>query len=222
MAPTTDTRTETTVALDAPPPLKTGQRLTPHEFMRRYEAMPNLKKAELIEGVVFVGSPVRTANHGYPHAMIVWWLGNYRLATPGLLFTDNGTLWLPGGQDIVQPDAMLFRTDGGAAHLRDDDYVAGAPELLVEVSASSMEHDMITKHRVYQRCGVAEYLVWQVEAERVAWFALADSGYVELPPDEAGILRSTVFPGLWLDVPALLADDMAQVLATLQRGIGKR
>jgi hypothetical protein len=37
--------------------------------------------------------------------------------------------------------------------------------------------------------------------------------------DGDGIVRSLVFPGLWLDKDALLAGDLAQVLAILQQGI---
>ena len=50
------------------PPLENGDRLSLAEFERRYENMPSLKKAELIKGVVLMGSPVRFVQHGRPHA----------------------------------------------------------------------------------------------------------------------------------------------------------
>ncbi len=56
-----------------PPALHNGDRLTRAEFERRYGAMPNLKKAELIEGVVYVPSPVSRA-HSAAHFDLIGWL----------------------------------------------------------------------------------------------------------------------------------------------------
>jgi hypothetical protein len=75
------------------------------------------------------------------------------------------------------------------------------------------------KHTVYRRNGVREYIVWQVYDRRIDWWALHEGEYQPLLPDPAGVLRSEVFPGLWLDVAALIADDLANLLATLQRGL---
>ncbi|HEX5500158.1 MAG TPA: hypothetical protein VFX03_13060, partial [Thermomicrobiales bacterium] len=76
------------VSVSGPPspaiaPLESGDRLTRVEFERRYRAMPALKKAELVEGVVYMPSPV-SAKHSGPHADLVGWLMVYRSATPGL------------------------------------------------------------------------------------------------------------------------------------------
>lgn len=66
-------------------PLERDDRLTRCEFERRYHASPNVKKAELIEGVVYVASPARAVQHGRPHGMIMAWLGAYWTATPGIV-----------------------------------------------------------------------------------------------------------------------------------------
>jgi Uma2 family endonuclease len=206
--------------LPAVPPLENGDMLTRVEFERRYEAMPSLKKAELVEGVVYMGSPVRSEVHAEPHAAIMGWLVMYRAATPGVKVADNGTLRLDPDNE-PQPDAML-RIDpraGGASWVSADDYVEGSPELVIEVSASSASLDLRGKRTVYRRNGVREYMVWQIYDQKVDWWALREGEYQPLNPDQAGVLRSEVFPGLWLDVPALLADDMAKVLATLQQGL---
>lgn len=52
------------------PPLESGDRLTRAEFERRYEAAPEHFKAELIEGVVYVASPVRIF-HGNPQFNLI-------------------------------------------------------------------------------------------------------------------------------------------------------
>src|ERR687886_253158 len=89
------------------PPLENGDRLTRDEFERRYEAMPHLKKAELIEGVVYVPSPVRHRHHGAPHALMIGWLVQYAAGTPGVEEGDNSTVRLDLDNE-PQPDALLF------------------------------------------------------------------------------------------------------------------
>jgi Uma2 family endonuclease len=203
-----------------PQPLQSGDRLARREFERRYAAHPEIKKAELIEGRVYLSSPLRFATHGEPHAAILTWLGTYAAFTPGVRAADNATVRLDEINE-PQPDAQLRiePAAGGHSRLDEDDYVAGAPELIVEVAASSASYDLHDKLRAYRRNGVNEYLVWRVQERRFDWFVLSEDDYVPLAADGSGILRSNVFPGLCLDVEALLAGDVARVLATLQRGL---
>ena len=200
------------------PALENGDRLTRSEFERRYEAMPHLKKAELIEGVVYVGSPVRYTQHGQPNFDLETWLGVYRAATPGVFGAGNTTVRLDLDNE-PQPDVLLRLDRGGRSRIDDDGYVDGAPELVVEVAASSASYDLHDKLRAYRRNGVPEYVVWRVLDGGLDWFVLRDGSYERLQPDDVGVLRSEVFPGLWLSVPALLAGDLAAVLATLQLGL---
>jgi Uma2 family endonuclease len=147
-------------------------------------------------------------------------LGLYRLSTLGVVLDDNGTLRLDPDNE-PQPDVMLrIEADkGGASYVSADDYVEGAPELIVEIAASSASYDLREKRRVYRRNGVREYIVWQIYDGRLDWWALREGEYQPLEPGEAGIVKSEIFPGLWLDVPALLANDPAKLLITLQQGI---
>jgi Uma2 family endonuclease len=202
------------------PPLQNGDRLSRVEFERRYDAMPGLKKAELIEGEVYMGSPVRQRQHGLPHGQIITWLGTYTAATPGLEFGDDSSLRLDL-DNMPQPDAFLMinHERGGKARVSDDDYVEGAPELVAEIAASSVSYDLGKKLHVYRRNGVREYLVWRVQDREIDWFVLRDGKYESLAAGDDGILRSTVFPGLWLDQPALLRGDLATVLAAVQQGL---
>jgi Uma2 family endonuclease len=202
------------------PPLESGDRLTCPEFERRYNAMPNLKKAELIEGVVFVASPLRFEAHAEPHGNLMIWLGNYKVATPGVRLGDNATVRLDLDNE-PQPDAILLinTTCGGLSHLGSDGYVEGAPELVAEVAASSASKDLYDKKRAYRRNGIQEYIVWQVFEQTVSWFSLQNGEYVALLPNASGIIQSQVFPGLWLDVSALVTGNMQQVLAVLQKGL---
>ena len=202
------------------PPLNAGDRLSRAEFERRYHAHPEIKKAELVEGIVYMPSPARFAQHSQPHLDIVTWLGVYRSATPGVAGGDNATLRLDH-ENVVQPDALL-RLDpqlGGHSSVTKDDYLAGPPELVVEIAASSVAYDLGVKRRVYARNGVQEYLAAQAYEQRVDWFALREGVYEALQPDGDGILRSEVFPGLWLPVDALWAGDLAGMIAVLQQGL---
>ena len=202
------------------PPLANGDRLTRSEFERRYSAMPELKKAELIEGVVYVPSPVGFKRHGQQTRQICTWLGYYEAATPGTEGGDNTTLRLDL-ENEPQPDAFhrIAPAAGGQSSTSPDGYVEGAPELAVEVAASSVSYDLHDKLRVYRRNGILEYIVWRVDDEAIDWFYLVEGVYKPLEPDSAGILRSRVFPGLWLDTSAILRGDLAKVLSGLDEGL---
>lgn len=202
------------------PPLENGDRLTRLEFERRYHAMPKHQKAELIEGRVFMASPVRVRKHGKPHAAIMTWLGTYWLTTPGVELIDNSTVRLDQDNE-PQPDACLRieESAGGQSRVTEDDYLEGAPELIVEIAASSASYDLHDKKQVYRRNGVQEYLVWRVLDQAFDWFILQDGIYENLPTNPDGVLQSRVFPGLWLAVNDLLAGNLAQVVATLNLGL---
>ncbi|MBD2445638.1 Uma2 family endonuclease [Nostoc sp. FACHB-152] len=206
-----------TAELLTTPPLENGDKLTRAEFERRYHAMPNLKKAELIEGVVYVASPLRIKSHGEPHAYIMGWLATYVAATPGVGFADNTTVLLDADNE-PQPDALLRIEQGGRSRITKDDYVEGAPELIVEIAASSASYDLHEKLKVYRRNQVQEYLVWRVYDRQFDWFKLNEGEYLQLQPNSDDIVCSQVFPGLWLAKSALLSGDLAKVLATLQQG----
>ena len=203
------------------PALQNGDRLTRDEFERRYEAMPDVKKAELIEGTVYMPPPVHASAHGEPHAHLMTWLGTYAAATPGVQVADNATIRLDLDNE-PQPDGLLRIEEdaGGQSRISDDDYVGGPPELIVEVAHSSAAYDLHDKKQAYRRNGVQEYLVWQIEDTRVDWFVLEDGEYLSLSPGEEGLVRSRVFPGLVLDVDALLEKRYDAVLTVLQEQTG--
>jgi Uma2 family endonuclease len=202
------------------PPLENGDRLTRPEFERRYHAMPELRKAELIEGVVYMASPLRFRPHAKPHGRLITWLGVYEAATPCIEMGIEPTVRLDIDNE-PQPDGVLLISteSGGHSTLSEDEYVEGAPELVVEIAASSAAIDLGDKKRAYRRSGVQEYIVWQVFDQKIDWFQLQDGDYVLLVPDEQGVLHSQVFPGLWLNVEAMLRGEMRSVLAVLQTGI---
>jgi len=201
------------------PPLRNGDRLTRAEFERRYAAMPEVKKAELIEGVVYIPSSV-SDDHSGPHFDLITWLGLYRLATPGVVGGDNGTLRLDLDND-PQPDAFLriLASHGGRARVDEDGYVRGAPELLGEVAVSSVSLDLHGKLHVYRRNGVGEYVVWRVEDRAIDWLVLRESRYDPLPRTAAGLYQSEVLPGLWLDPDALIRGDLLAVFQVVQQGL---
>ena len=202
------------------PELENGDRLTRCEFERRYAARPDLKKAQLIEGTVYMPSPVSLAHSG-PHAMIQTVLLVYAASTPGVRGEDNATVRLDLDNE-PQPDVLLcIEPDaGGRCRVSGDNYLEGAPELVVEVAASSASIDLNDKLRAYRRNGVQEYVVWRTHERRIDWFELADGEYRALSPDDGGVIHSQGFPGLRLAARALLKGDLAGALAEAQRGIG--
>ncbi len=200
-------------------PLETGDRLTRHEFETRYHAMPDVKKAELIEGIVFMPSPTRFKSHAKPHAMMMGLLFTYVSHTPGVEIADNASVRLDPDNE-VQPDALLFLAPdvGGRVKISQDDYLEGAPELILEVAASSVSYDLHDKIKIYRRNQVYEYVIWRVLDQTIDWFFLENETYQPLPNDN-GIFRSRQFPGLWVDAGSLLAGNAAQALEILNQGL---
>ncbi len=199
------------------PPLANGDRLNRQEFERRYKAMPEIRKAELIEGIVYMASPLRFKPHAEPHGNIIGWLWTYKIATPQVEMGIEPTVRLDSDNE-PQPDGVLL-ISGGHSTLSEDGYLEGAPELVVEIAASSAAIDLGNKKRAYRRNGIQEYIIWQVFEQKIDWFSLQDGDYISLNPNEQGIICSEVFPGLWLDISAILQGNMQQVLAILQLGI---
>lgn len=202
------------------PQLENGDRLTRAEFERRYEAMPEKVKAELIEGVVYMASPVRITHHAKPHSRIMWWLGSYLVYTEGVDFADNSTVLLDQDNQ-PQPDAVLYVKEefGGSSYISLDDYLEGSPELVVEIASSTVSYDTTEKKKIYRRNGVKEYIIWRVDDEAIDWFALENGAYVLLEADKNGVIESGFFTGLRLNVKAILQDDLAKVLSDLQKGL---
>jgi len=201
------------------PPLVAGDRLSRDEFERRYTAMPHVKKAELIEGVVYMPSPVSLEGHAVPHVQFITWLGTYWASTPGVQAGDNGTLRLDLDNE-PQPDAFLrILPEFGGQSKTVDDYVEGAPELVAEVAASSASYDLHDKLNAYRRNRVLEYIVWRVWDRAIDWFVLEAGRYQAAKPNDAGLYQSKTFPGLWLDPAALLRGDLARVIQVVQQGL---
>lgn len=196
-----------------------GDNLTRDEFERRYAAMPELKKAELIEGMVFMASPVRYTQHGGPHGILAYWLGCYRRHVAALMVAVNATLRLDQDNE-PQPDLLMAvpASAGGALRITADGFLEGAPELIVEIAASSASYDLHQKLHAYRRNGVGEYLVWRTEDAAIDWFVLERGSYVPLQRAADGCLQSQRFPGLWLLPEAALQADLAALQAGVARG----
>lgn len=202
------------------PALEQGDRLSRQEFHRRYEAMTNVKKAELIEGVVNMPSPAKLKKHGKPQIAMAGWIVNYAAQHPKTEAADNATVMLDFDNEY-QPDLLLriLPEHGGQSRTTADDYVEGAPELAVEIASSSAGYDLHAKKNAYRRNGVREYLVWITRENRIVWWKLVEGEFIEIEPDSEGLLKSSVFPGLWLDAEAMIEGDLARVLSRLQDGM---
>jgi Uma2 family endonuclease len=202
------------------PPLENGDRLTLREFMRRYESMPEHVRAELIEGIVYMAAAVRLVQHGRP----AMWLGNI-VSTYGMqTHVDCGfdaTVEL-NDDNAPEPDLLMFLPEelGGRAKINEEGYLEGPPDFIAEVSASTVSIGLHGKLRAYEKSGVREYVVWRVLDEAIDWFVLEDGKFLPLAADESGVYRSRTFPGLWLNVPALLQRDAQGLWATLDAGMG--
>lgn len=205
------------------PPLENGDRLTRAEFERRYNAMPEHIKAELLEGEVYMSSPVRYRSHGRPHSRMIMLMVSYIAETPNTDCAAEATLRLDEDNE-PQPDVALFIEPeaGGQVRVAADDILEAAPELVVEVAASTVSVDLHKKLNIYRRNGVREYLVWRVRDQELDWFCWEEGQYVRVMPDAHGIIHSRSFPGFWLNVKALVKEEYKKVLGTLRQGLASK
>lgn len=201
------------------PRVEAGDHLDQATFHARYKAMPPRFHAELIGGVVIVPSPL-LPEHGEYHALVMGWLTHYWINTPGTVARDNATVIL-GPTSEPQPDCVLLIDPacGGQTGFSDDGYATGPPELIVEVASSSESIDLNAKLRDYQQAGVLEYIVVVIRRGVIRRFVLQGETYQETPADDHGMFRSTVFPGLWLDIEALLQLDGRRVMDAVRQGM---
>jgi Uma2 family endonuclease len=202
------------------PPLRDGDRLSRDEFERRFDAMPDLKRAELIEGIVYMSSRVPLVQHGEPHLELIGWMGGYQVYTPGVEGGVSPSIRLDM-ENEPQPDGVLFIQGhcGGQSLIDADGYIVGPPELTAEVSASTIRLDIDTKFNVYRRNKVREYLIWRVDSKEIDWHILRGGNYEPLRPSSEGFLKSEVFPGLWLDPAALVRSNLVRVHEVIQQGL---
>jgi Uma2 family endonuclease len=199
-------------------PLENGDRLDQPTYHARYETMPEHVRAELIGGIVFMASPAKM-RHMRGCGLAYRWLAAYEEATPGTEALSDGTVIL-GPQSEPEPDVFLRILPQYGGRTRDiDDYVTGAPELVVEVASSSAAIDLHLKKADYEKAGVDEYVVALVRTREVRWFFLEGGHYRPLEPDADGIFRSRKFPGLWLDPQALLGNDIPRLREVLGQGL---
>lgn len=187
------------------------------EFIARWEQMPEVKNAELIDGVVYMPSPVSFI-HGSFDAPFHLLIGYYTAETPGCDWLPN-TTWLML-ESAPQPDISLYiRPEAGGRTGEVKDLIAGAPELAIEITKSSRTYDLGPKLALYQRAEVQDYVAALIEEQRIEWRILEQGSYVLRPPDVDGIFRSRAFPGLWVDSAALWKRDSKRLLAVLQEGL---
>ena len=199
------------------PPLCEGEHLTREEFMRRWEAMPDLKFAELIDGIVHMPSPLSNP-HGDFQLRVGAWLVNYAAVTPGCSAVANVT-WLMSQENVPQPDlALTIRSEYGGQSWMEGEYPGGAPELIVEISHTTGSRDSGIKQRLYERSGVLEYLIVRPKKRQIVWNELVKGKFREMQPGADGLLRSRFFPGLWLNAEALWNNDYTSLSAAIQQG----
>jgi len=202
------------------PDLSNGDHLTSSVFLARYEAMPQVKKAELIQNVVYMASPVSAVHHGEPDNILQGLLFYYAQSVRNTIAATNATVRL-GPDDVIQPDALLRKSPaaGGGCTPDAKGYLVGPPELVAEIAASSAAIDLHEKRDSCRRAGVLEYLVWDTSARQIHWWALEDGeSYAPIPVTD-GRATSRGFPGLTLDLAAMVALDGRGALEVLRAAL---
>ncbi len=199
--------------------LESGARMNQRRFHELYASTPDGFKAELIEGTVYVASPV-SGWHAGPHATLVGWLYVYMDSTLGVRVYNDATNIL-NSESEPQPDAALLLDEDvdGRTRMDEKGYILGAPELVAEVAHSSASIDLGKKMEVYEREGASEYVVVLVREKRVRWFVRRDYGFEEQRPDVNGVLKSEFYPGLWLSEGSFFDAEPRPLMKILRKGL---
>jgi hypothetical protein len=200
------------------PSLENGDRLDQKTFHARYEAMPHVR-AELIGGIVYMSSPMKSP-HGRYGTPLIRWLAEFEEATPGTEVLVGATTIL-GDESEPEPDGslLILPAFGGQTWEDEDQYINGSPEFIGEIGYATESIDLHGKKDDYEKAGVREYMVVTLRMHKIFWFVKRRGKFKELAPDADGIFRSEVFPGLWLDPEAMLRRDRKRLLAVLRKGL---
>lgn len=199
------------------PPLQAGDQFDAQAFLSRWQQMPELRRAELIDRRVrLLSSPV-TTRHGRPAGVLMQWAGYYAGITPGLTLLPDTTTILDD-RNVVQPDVQLDlpASLGGSTTEDDNHHVVGPPELVAEAAFASASTDFGETFNRYEAAGVREYVLLRASEHAVDWWVNTDHGFTPIRPDEQGILHSTVFPGLCMRPAMLLAGDAGGLFRLIQ------
>ena len=157
-----------------------------------------------------------------PYSQLNCWLLVYHVLMPGTELGDTPSDRLDSNNEPQSDLVLIWDADrGGQTRISIDDYIEGAPEFIAEISASTVSIDLGSKKTAYERNGVKEYLVWRVLDQEIDWFWLENDRYSLLQPDDDGITRSRIFPGLWLDRSALIRGEMNRVLDVVRQGVAE-
>lgn len=197
--------------------LENGDRMSQQEFHRRYLRSPKNFHAELIGGIVHVASPLKL-RHGRNHLPLGSLLFAYESNTPGTESSDNTTVILSDDSE-PQPDLFLriLPEFGGKSITTATGYVKGPPELIIEIAHSSKAIDLHAKRDDYRKNHVVEYLVACVKDRQLHTFDFVSGKEPVLVPGD--VCKSTVFPGLWIDVGAVFDRDFNTLIRVLNEGI---
>jgi Uma2 family endonuclease len=194
--------------------LHNGDRMSRDEFLWRWEQIPEIKRAELIDGMVYLSSPLSERHSDYEQ-LLNRWLSHYESEVPGLKILPNAT-WLLGDSS-PQPDLALIRQAGTSRS--SGKFREGPPELVVEICYSSLAYDLGPKLELYRRARVQEYLTILLEDKKAQWRSLNSDGRYQVLKPSSGFLKSLVFSGFWLDPGALFPPDRKRLLAGVDAGL---
>lgn len=203
-----------------PGPPVNGDCLSVKEFLHRYLPYRRNLKAELINGLVSLSHGVRADLEDLSNSVIQSWIRSYAALTPGTKM-DVNTIVILAWDTVPQPNIVLrvLPENGGKSRMTNQDILTDAPELMVDFTTSHQTFDIREKLGAFRRLGVVEYLVWWANDQKLDWYCLEQEKYALNLPDSNGVLTSPSFPGLRLNLSALLNRSSAAVMATLRKSL---
>ena len=140
--------------------------------------LDDVKRYEIANGVLLL-TPSSTGSHQDTIGEVFFHLRSHvKLAGLGLVIQAPFIVEL-SAKDVFQPDIIVVMN----THLDrvQEKKVVGAPDLVVEVSASgTVAFDRLTKYDTYEYAGVLEYWIINLDRRTVEVFALEGDEYYSL------------------------------------------
>jgi len=147
----------------------------PRTAMEVFNMLPEGTLCEVIDNVLYM-SPSPTTDHQRILLNITYEIKSSLKQQPlGEVFVAPCDVYLDNEENVVEPDIIFVSNEKAGMVKRKGIY--GAPDLLIEILSTNVVHDKKRKLELYERNGVAEYIIIDPDTKEVWHYLLEDNRY---------------------------------------------
>lgn len=180
------------------------------DFLEQYDGV----HCEWVDGKVELMSPVSNLHQKidvFLLTLINFYVVKHDLGT---VYNQTFPMRLPSRRSGREPDILFVAKN--REHLIHDTFVDGAGDFVVEIiSPESVERDRFTKFAEYEAAGIGEYWIIDGWKKEILFYQLDETGqYQQILPEAAGVYRSKMLPGFWINVAWLWENPLPLLKAS--------